>query len=792
MLPVHEVLPRLLTALESGAAVLTAPPGTGKTTVVPLALAEGGRRVLVAEPRRIAARAAARRMAWSLGEKVGARVGYTVRGDRQAGPETVVEVVTTGVLLQRLHRDPELAGVDVVLMDECHERHLDADTALAFLLDVRATIRPELRLLAASATADAARWSRLLGDAPVVEATGIRHPVEIIWTPAGTEILRHISSVVRLALARHSGDVLCFLPGVRELATVAGLLSGLPGDVRVLQVHGQASADQQDAVLTPGPERRVILATAVAESSLTIPGVRVVVDSGLSREPRMDHARGLGSLVTVRVSKASATQRAGRAAREAPGIAYRCWSAAEHDRLAAYPQPEIATADLTDFALQIAHWGSPDATGLALLDPPPPGALAAAQETLHSLGALDGTRLTARGRTMTTLGVHPRLARALLDSTPRLGPARAAEIVTLLADPALPGEDLVTTLRALRDGRHPGAARWRQETRRLTTRAPSGSAAAADGDDFAVGMVVALAFPERVARRRGQEFVMASGTAAEGGPRLAGAEWLAIANADRPPGRASARIRQAVAIDEELARLAAGSLLTTEDEIGWRRGEIVARRITRLGAIELTSTPLPGADLRPAVHQALTDEGLTLLRWTPEATALRHRMAFCHRTLGAPWPATDDTSLITNAETWLEPELSQIRRRDDFTRIDVHAALKRLLPWSARLDYIAPERIRIPSGSQIRIDYSTDPPVLAAKLQELFGWTATPTVAGVPLTIHLLSPAGRATAITTDLPSFWRTAYPQVRAELRGRYPRHPWPEDPLTATPTSRTNPRR
>lgn len=812
-LPIRAALPALLAALsEYGTAVLTAPPGTGKTTVVPLALAEAGMRVLVAEPRRLAVRAAWRRMSSFAGD----RVGYTIRGERRVGPRTEIEVVTTGVLLQRLQRDQELAGVDVVLLDECHERHLDADTALAFLLDVRETLRPDLRLIATSATADAQPWARLLARAepfttaapfkaaaPIVHAEGTMHPVETVWAPPPRPIapphglrvdpalLSHVADVVRLALAAREGDVLCFLPGVGEIARVAGMLGG----VEVLQVHGQAPAAVQDAVLNPGSGRRVVLATSVAESSLTVPGVRVVVDSGLAREPRTDHARGLGSLTTVRVSKAAATQRAGRAGREAPGTVYRCWSAAEHDRLADYPRPEIALADLTGFALQAAVWGAPDASGLALLDPPPPAAMAAARDTLAMLGALEGAAPTARGRRMATAGLHPRLARALLDAGPG-----AAEVVALLSDqlPRDAGDDLVEVWRRARRGGDGFAARWRQEVKRLsrTTRGAQSDAGAArvGADDAVAGLVVALAFPERVARRRGGGYLMASGTQAQlpEGSRLGEAEWLAIAVADRPTGSASARIRQAVVIDEETAKQALP--VTTEDEVAWRippgerRGDVAARRVVRLGAIELASTPLRTADVREALLYGLRTEDI--LTWTPEALALRDRMAFCHRVLGDPWPPMD--ALVDLADQWLEPELSRARRRSDLERIDVATALRRLVPWNRRLEEVAPERVEVPSGSRIRLDYSGEQPVLAVKLQELFGWQEAPRIAGVPLLIHLLSPAGRPAAVTADLASFWREGYRAVRSELRGRYPRHPWPEDPAQAVATRRVNPRR
>ncbi|WP_441246671.1 ATP-dependent helicase HrpB [Kitasatospora sp. McL0602] len=831
-LPVRTALSALHGALDTrGVAVLAAPPGTGKTTLVPLALAgltEDGRplrRVLVAEPRRLAVRAAARRMAWLLGETVAGRVGYSVRGERRVGPGTVVEVVTTGVLLQRLQRDQELAGVDVVVLDECHERHLDADTALAFLLDVRAALRPELRLLCASATSDTDAWARLLGaedgsPAPVVEAHGISHAVDVIWAPPprpvrpaqGTRtdpaLLEHVAATIRRALGEQTGDLLCFLPGVGEIARVAGQLGGVDADL--LQLHGQAPQAVQDAALSTGATRRVILSTSVAESSLTVPGVRTVVDAGLAREPRTDHARGLAGLVTVRASLAAARQRAGRAGREAPGVVYRCWTEAEDALTARYPTPEIALADLTAFALQAACWGAPDARGLALPDQPPAGAMAAARQTLLALGAVgeDG-RATDRGRRIARAGLHPRLGRALLDGAALVGSRRAAELVALLSEepPRALGDDLLAVLRAVRPGRDAYAGRWREEVRRLRA---GDTPETALPDSAAAGLVVALAYPERIARARGADgpYLMASGTAAEAAPgaALAGAPWLAVAVADRPAGSPSARIRRAAALDEETARLAGAALLSTREEVSWvvppggRRGELTARRVEALGAIELAATPLPSPDrelVRAALVDGLAREGAdSLLNWSQAALALRERLAFLHRTLGAPWPDVGPAALT--APDWLEPELSRARRRADLERIDVSSALQRLLPWATgeagRLDELAPERITVPSGSRIRVDYSGDRPVLAVKLQELFGWQTTPALAGgrAPLTIHLLSPAGRPAAVTGDLATFWREGYRAVRADLRGRYPRHPWPEDPTAAEPTRRLNPRK
>ncbi|MFF7103240.1 ATP-dependent helicase HrpB [Streptomyces nigra] len=814
-LPVRGALPALTDALDGpGTAVLVAPPGTGKTTLVPLALAgllgDGPvRRVVVAEPRRIAARAAARRMAWLLGERPGESVGHTVRGERVVGPRTRVEVVTTGVLLQRLQRDPELAGVDVVVLDECHERHLDADTAAAFLWDVRETLRPELRLVAASATTDAEGWAGLLGGAPVVVAEGAAHPVETVWVPPsrpvrpphGTRVdpvlLSHVAAVVRRALDERPGDVLCFLPGVGEIARVAGQLGDL-GDVEVLQVHGRAPAAVQDAVLSVGERRRVVLATSVAESSLTVPGVRVVVDSGLAREPRVDHARGLSALTTVRASQAAGRQRAGRAGREAPGAVYRCWAEAEDARLPRFPAPEIKVADLTAFALQAACWGDPDAAGLALLDAPPAGAMAAARSVLTAVGAVDGDgRATERGTALARLGLHPRLGRALLD-----GPDAGAEVVALLSEepPREYGDDLGAALRAARRGGDGYAGRWRAEVRRL--RAGAGTRGGQDSsDDRTAGLVAALAFPERVAKADGGSYLMASGTRAElaEGSPLRGAPWIAVAVADRPVGRGHARVRLAAVIDEATARSAAASLHREGEEVHWADGDVVARRVERLGAIELAERPLPGADpalVRAALLDGLRREGFGLLRWSPDAVVLRQRLAFLRLHRGDPWPDVSDEALHARVDEWLEPELGRARRRADLGRIDAGQALTRLLPWATgeagRLDELAPERVTVPSGSRIRVDYGDqERPVLAVKLQEMFGLDASPTVAGVPLLVHLLSPAGRPVAVTADLASFWRDGYRGVRAELRGRYPKHPWPEDPASAEPTRHTNAR-
>ncbi|WP_199824802.1 ATP-dependent helicase HrpB [Cellulomonas timonensis] len=824
-LPVLASLPALIDAVRArGTAVVQAPPGTGKTTLAPpaLALAVSGR-VVVAQPRRLAARAAAHRLAGLLGEPVGQTVGYAVRGERRSGPATRVEVVTTGVLLRRLQRDPELAGVGAVVLDECHERNLDADLTQALLVDVRANLREDLVLVAMSATVEASRTAALIGDgspAPVIETPAALHPVDELWRPPPPRIRRvdergvtpafldHVAASVRQALAEREGDVLVFVPGAGEVNGVARRLAGVEADVRPL--HGRLPHREQDLALARGPRRRVVVSTAVAESSLTGPGVRIVVDAGLARQPRTDHRRGLAGLVTVNVSRAGAEQRAGRAGREGPGAVYRCWSQAEHAQLAEHPEPEIMTADLTAFALELACWGSADGAGLALMDAPPPAAMSVAHSTLRALGAVgpDG-RVTDRGRAIARVGADPRLARALIDAAGTVGARRAAEVVAMLsADVRAPGGDLVAALRSLRrGGPEARGSGWLDEVRRLERALPGAGAraVAAEGhaapqgltDDVAVGLVVALAHPDRVARLRpgGSAYLMASGTGAtlpaEHSP-LHGIEWLAVADADRGAGRRDATIRSAAPIDEDLAIRAAQALRRDEETVAWSDGQVVARRTSRLGAIELRSARLvdPPADLVvAAVREGLDREGLAMLPWTDAAVGLRQRLAFLRSALGEPWPDVGDDALLARVDDWLGPDLARVRGARDLQRLDIRGALRRLLPWpaAARLDELAPERLEAPSGSQVRLDYSGDQPVLAVRLQEAFGWRRTPRVADgrVPVLLHLLSPARRPAAVTADLESFWRTGYPQVRAELRGRYPKHAWPQDPWTAEPS-------
>ncbi|MFE5291481.1 ATP-dependent helicase HrpB [Isoptericola sp. NPDC056618] len=829
-LPVRAVLPATVDAVRSsGAAVLVAPPGSGKTSLLPLALADAlGGTIVVAEPRRMATRAAATRLAALVDEPLGRRVGYAMRGERSGGKDLRVEVVTTGLLVRRLQQDPELPGVTAIVIDECHERHLDADLLLALLVDVRANLRDDLAVVATSATADTVSLSHALGagaPAPVITATAALFDVATEWAPpplptpllpggrVDPRLLDHVAAVVRRALAENDGDVLVFVPGEAEIDGMVRRLA----DLHVLPLFGRQSRAEQERALVPSAVRRIVVTTSVAESSLTVPGVRVVVDAGLAREPRTDQSRGLGTLVTCRVSRSSADQRAGRAGREGPGRVYRCWSATDHARLDDHAAPEIAVADLAAFALDLAAWGAPAGAGLTLLEAPPAPAMTAATALLRRIDAVDDDgRITGRGRRMRAIGAHPRLARALLDGAPRVGADRAREIVAMLSDDSgrALGDDLPARLRALRRGDDRGAtARWREESARLGRGAPTGHAS--DGragrgtpgvpDDLAVGIVAGLAYPDRIARARATDsttYQMSGGTGAALDPRSPwrGTAWLAIAVADRAPGRADARIRSAAPIDEQTARDVAGDLVSTTDRIRWDDGRIVTRRVEALGAIVLGDVPLTDPDrllVQAAVRDGIRGSGLSVLRWSETALALRQRLAFCHAHLKGPWPAVDDEALLADLDAWLGTELASVRGSRDLARIDVASALRRLLPWpaAARFDELAPERLQVPSGSAVRLAYDgAEPPVLAVKLQEVFGWTAAPAVADgrVPVVLHLLSPAGRPVAITSDLASFWRQGYPGVRADLRGRYPRHPWPEDPLSALPTRRAKPRR
>ncbi|WP_425310424.1 ATP-dependent helicase HrpB [Ammonicoccus fulvus] len=813
-LPVATALGALRTALEeSGRAVVQAPPGTGKTTLIPPLLANTAPgRVIVTQPRRVAARAAATRLAALAGVPLGDLVGYRIRGESRVSARTRVEFCTTGILVRRLLAEPDLPGVSAIVLDEVHERQLDSDLAFAMVAEV-AGLRDDLRVVAMSATLAADRFAAALGGsapAPVVDIAATLHDLTVRWAPpppgvtalgprgVTDDFLAHVAATTQQALASGTGDGLVFLSGVREVERVAGLLADPVSDIDVLPLHGRLPPREQDRALAVGPRRRVVVATSVAESSLTVPGVRLVVDAGLAREPRFDAARGMTGLVTRTESRSSAEQRAGRAAREGPGTVVRCFAAETWPRLEAAPAPEILTADLTRALLDLACWGAPRGEGLALLDPPPPAAATRAEDTLRELGAIDGTgAVTDLGLRLARVPADPRLARALFLGAESVGVERSAEIVAALeSDQRAPGADLGALLRLLRSDRSPGARAWRTESDRLARMLEAersrGNVAPISGNSAEIGPVVAAAFPDRIARRRqpgSPAYLLSSGTAAEL-PRdhaLGDQEWLAIAEVDRVAS--GALIRSATHLNEDQALASGAHLITDTDEVTWRGGRVAGVRVRRLGAIELTRTPFrpDAAAGAEAVRAALAAEGLDTLVWSEDATGLRRRMAFAHRHLGTPWPAIDDEALLDRLDEWLGPEILRLAEGTPARSLDLAAALRRLLPWpqAGEFDAMVPQRLEVPTGSKIRIAYPTDPadrPVLAVKLQECFGLTETPRVAGVPILFHLLSPAGRPLAVTDDLASFWVNAYPGVRAENRGRYSKHPWPEDPLTA----------
>jgi ATP-dependent helicase HrpB len=845
-------LPALREALEegptAGSAVVQAPPGTGKTTLVPPLLANlvaGTGRVVVTQPRRVAARAASRRLSALDGSRPGDRVGFTVRGERQAGGETLVEFVTPGILLRRLLTDPGLEGVAAVVLDEVHERGLETDLLVGMLAEVR-ELRGDLLVVAMSATLDASRFAGLLGDhdggdpAPVVDCPSVLHPLEVSWEPSpdprldGRGVTRQfLDHVVETAARAHSTalardnsvDALVFVPGAREVGQVAaGLRGKCGGKVEVLELHGQVGAAEQDRAVAgrgPGDAARIIVSTDLAESSLTVPGVRLVIDSGLSREPRRDSGRGMSGLVTVSCSRASADQRAGRAARQGPGKVVRCYSQQAFGAAPAHVTPEIKVADLAGAALTLACWGSPGGAGLALPDMPPPQAMDDAVEVLRELGAVaaDG-QATATGRILAGIPADPRLSRALLDGAATVGAREAAEVVAAVAgDHRAPGVDLQRLLATLRGDSGPAGRRWAEETRRLEaiarrTRTPAAPPALPVGDAGTVaGAVVALAFPDRVARRvpgdGPERYLLSSGTRAglRAGSTLSGHEWLAVAEVSRADGRDAAGtgavIRAAAPLTAELAEAAASHLLAESVEAQLSQGRVTARKVRRLGAIILADTPVrpTPAEGRAALLGALRKEGLGVLEWSTAAAALRRRLAFLHRELGGPWPDVSDDALLLRLEEWLGPELEALAAGGAVGSVDLTQPLRRLLPWpeAAGLDGLAPEALEVPSGSRIPVDYpqpgeDTGRPVVAVKLQECFGLAETPRLVNgtVPVLFHLLSPARRPLAVTDDLTSFWSGPYAQVRAEMRGRYPKHPWPEDPWTAPATARAKPRK
>jgi len=801
VLPIDAVLPDLVSALrERGVCVLVAPPGAGKTTRAPLALLDEpwarGRKVLLLEPRRLAARAAAQRMAQSLGERIGETVGLRMRLDTRVGPRTRIEVVTEGVFARLILDDPELANVAAVLFDEFHERSLDADLGLALALDARAALRLDLRLLVMSATLEAVRVAALLGDAPVVESVGRLHPVETRWL--GRDPTRPLeeqaAEAIRRALASEAGSLLAFLPGAREIRRVESLLAGrMPPDVDLQPLYGALAPEAQDRAVAPPPvgRRKAVLATDIAESSLTIEGVRIVVDCGLARTPRYDPATGLTRLATERASQASAEQRRGRAGRIEPGVCCRLWEAASHRALPQHRRPEILDADLAPLALALAEWGVADPGGLRWLDPPPMGAFAAARDLLRRLDALDaGGRLTPEGRRLGGLALPPRLAHMVLRAAEMGAGGLAARIAAVLTERGLGGQDCDLRERLARFEADRGQRA--REARRLATRwAPLGGF-----DPAEAGGALALAYPDRLAQARpGRpgEYLLANGRGARLDPAdpLAREPWLVVA--ELAGGEAQGRILLAapIAVDAIVERFAAAVEETEETAFDPATRSVRARRLRRLGALTLLSAsvePAPEAAVR-ALAEGLRQLGAEALPWTPALRQWRARVAFLRRLDGEPWPDLSDPAILDA----VEPALAALRSLDGLAPDALGAAMRALLPWPLpqRLDEAAPTHFETPSGERLAIDYADDNgPSLSVRVQALFGLTTHPAIARgrAPLLLRLLSPARRPVQTTRDLPGFWRGSWKAVRAELRGRYPKHAWPEDPASASPPRRS----
>ncbi|NNB46725.1 ATP-dependent helicase HrpB [Pseudomonas chlororaphis] len=840
-LPIDEVLPALREALATRhEAVLEAPPGAGKTTRVPLALLNepwlAGQRILMLEPRRLAARAAAERLASELGEKVGETVGYRIRLDSKVGPNTRIEVVTEGILTRRLQDDPALEGVGLLIFDEFHERSLDADLALALSLNGRDLFRDEqpLKILLMSATLEGERLAGLLDNAPILRSEGRMFPVDVRWGrpfQPGEFIEPRLVQTIVEALNDESGSVLVFLPGQAEIRRVHQQLADALGErpeILLCPLHGELDLAAQRAAIEPAPpgQRKVVLATNIAETSLTIDGVRVVVDAGLARVPRFDPGSGMTRLDTQRISRASATQRAGRAGRLEPGVCYRLWSQDQHEQLAAYGSAEILQADLAGLALQLARWGVTPAQ-LVWLDVPPGAAYAQAQDLLERLGALtakagEDWKLTPHGQAMAELPAHPRIAHLLLRGQ-ALGLANmACDVAALLGERDIlrgGGADLHSRLvllsgeeRAAR-GAQGGVQRARQLARQYRgyLRGQPSQAVADPDHPRWLGALLALAYPDRVAQQRrsgGAEYRLANGRAAlfSETDSLMKQPWLVIADLGSRQGQREERIYLAADFDPALFDSVLAEQVRSVDQLDWdeREGVLRAERQRKVGELVLSREPLTGLD-EAARCQALVNlvrrKGLELLPWTPELRQWQARVALLRQLdLEAKgeseWPDVSDAALLKSLESWLLPYLGKVSRLSHFANLELASIVHNLLPWPLpqRLDELAPHHLRVPSGSSIRLDYSEQPPILAVRLQELFGLAETPRIAGgrQVVKLHLLSPARRPVQVTQDLANFWRSTYAEVKKDLKGRYPKHYWPDDPLVAEATARAKPRK
>lgn len=807
-LPVSDVLAPLRAALaEAPNAVLAAPPGAGKTTLVPLVLAgepwlKG--KIILIEPRRLAARAAARRMSAMLGEEVGGTVGYRMRLDTRVSSKTRIEVVTEGVFTRMALSSPDLEGIDCVIFDEFHERALEADFGLALALDIQSGLREELRILVMSATLDTARVAGLLDDCPVIESLGRSHPVEIrhLDRPAGERIEVSMTSAIEAIHRSESGSILAFLPGQGEIRQVASRLEGRLGPLTDVQpLYGGLSSQEQDAAIRPSPEgrRKVVLATPVAESSITIDGVRIVIDSGLVRQPVYEPSTGITRLETIRASQASADQRAGRAGRTAPGIAVRLWRAEQTKALPAFSTPQVLASDLSAMVLDCLAWGVKDPRALRFIDPPPEAAISEARVLLEGLGAIDADGgLTERGKQMRALALPPRLAAMVVSGQEEGHGYAAAELAVLLTEQGLGGQDadLEVRLSRFRADRSPRGTAARALAARL-----AGGKVSSTASCPAAALLV-HAFPDRIARQRGArgKFVLANGRGAmiDETDRLAGSDFLVIADMS---GKAqAARILAAADLSGEALDEVLETRTVQNEECVFdpQSGAVRARRISRLGAITLAETPLPkpdGAAAMAVLCGAIRKLGFKALPFSAAGLQLRDRIGFLHRSLGAPWPDVSDEALLADLETWFAPYQPGVMSLKAIDRDGLNEGLLSLCGPGARkeLDRLAPTHYEAPTGSRLPIRYEEDCPVVAIRVQELFGETRHPAIAGgrLPLTLELLSPAHRPIQTTRDLPGFWRGSWADVRAEMRGRYPRHPWPENPAEAAPTHRAKPR-